>query len=83
MPRTQKIQTCLWFDDNAEAAVEHYTSIFRNSEVLAVARYGDVGPGPKGSVMTIAFRLEGNEYRALNGGWTRGWRTRTPRSRTG
>ena len=67
-PRTQKITTFLWFDNNAEEAVNFYTSIFKNSKILNTARYGDAGPGPKGSVMTIAFALDGQEFTALNGG---------------
>jgi predicted 3-demethylubiquinone-9 3-methyltransferase (glyoxalase superfamily) len=68
MPATQKIQTFLWFDDNAEEAARYYTSIFKDSKILQVARYGDAGPGPKGSVMTVLFQLEGQEFLALNGG---------------
>jgi len=64
----QKITTFLWFDDNAEEAVNFYCSIFNNSKVLSVSRYGDEGPGPKGSVMTETFQLEGQEFIALNGG---------------
>src|SRR6266487_3231440 len=54
-PRTQKITTFLWFDNNAEKAVNFYVSIFKNSKVLNATRYGDAGPGPKGTVMIIAF----------------------------
>ena len=68
MASKQKITTFLWFDGNAEEAVNHYTSIFKNSKILDVARYGDAGPGPKGSVMTVTFELEGQEFIALNGG---------------
>jgi len=64
----QKITTCLWFDNNAEEAVSFYTSIFKNSKVLEVARYGEAGPGSKGSVLTMRFQLEGAELMALNGG---------------
>ena len=64
----QKITTFLWFDDNAEEAVNLYTSIFKNSKILETARYGDAGPGPKGSVMTMRFQLEGQEFIALNAG---------------
>lgn len=64
----QKITPFLWFDNNAEEAAHFYTSIFKNSKVGKVARYGDAGPGPKGSVMTITFELEGQDYVALNGG---------------
>jgi len=66
--RIQKITPFLWFDSQAEEAVNFYTSIFKNSKILTVTRYGDAGPGPKGSVMTIAFQLEGQEFTALNGG---------------
>jgi predicted 3-demethylubiquinone-9 3-methyltransferase (glyoxalase superfamily) len=68
MPGKQKITTFLWFDGNAEQAANHYTSIFKNSKILHVSRYGDSGPGPKGSVMTVLFQLEGQEFIALNGG---------------
>jgi predicted 3-demethylubiquinone-9 3-methyltransferase (glyoxalase superfamily) len=68
MARRQRITTFLWFDGNAEEAAKHYTSIFKNSKVLEVARYGDAGPGPKGSVMIVRFQLEGQEFLALNGG---------------
>jgi len=68
MPGKQKITTFLWFDANAEEAVNHYISIFKNSKILKVARYGEAGPGPKGSVMTVQFQLEGQEFIALNGG---------------
>jgi predicted 3-demethylubiquinone-9 3-methyltransferase (glyoxalase superfamily) len=67
-PHAQKITTFLWFDNNAEEAVNFYVSIFKNSKVLNTTRYGDVGPGPKGTVMTIAFELDGQEFTALNGG---------------
>jgi predicted 3-demethylubiquinone-9 3-methyltransferase (glyoxalase superfamily) len=68
MSRRQKITTFLWFDTNAEEAAKHYTSIFKNSKILEVARYGDAGPGPKGSVMIVRFQLDGQEFIALNGG---------------
>ena len=64
----QKISPFLWYNDNAEEAVNFYISIFKNSKILAVARYGDSGPGPKGWVMTINFQIEGQEFIALNGG---------------
>ena len=64
----QKITTCLWFDNQAEEAAKFYISIFKKGKVLDVARYGDVGPGPKGSVMTVRFELEGTEFLSLNGG---------------
>lgn len=64
----QKITPFLWFNDNAEEAINFYTSIFKNSKIGSVARYGEAGPGPKGSVMTATFQLEGQEFIALNGG---------------
>ena len=64
----QKITPFLWFDNNAEEAMNFYTSIFKNSKVLTVSRYGEAGPGPAGSVMTAEFELEGQEFVALNGG---------------
>src|SRR5687768_7524227 len=63
-----KISPFLWFDTQAEEAAAFYTSIFDNSRIKAVARYGDAGPGPTGSVMTVAFELDGKEFIALNGG---------------
>lgn len=63
-----KITPFLWFDGQAEEAVNFYVSIFKNSKVVSMARYGDAGPGPKGSVMTVAFQLEGQDFVALNGG---------------
>lgn len=68
----KEITPCLWFDDNAEEAVNFYTSIFNNSKIGSVSRYGDSGAAaaerPKGSVMTMTFRLEGQPFMALNGG---------------
>ena len=64
----QKIVPFLWFNDNAEEAVNFYLSFFTGSKVVAVTRYGDAGPGPKGTVMSIAFQLEGQDFMALNGG---------------
>lgn len=64
----QKITPFLWFDNQAEEAVKFYTSIFKNSKVETVTRYGEAGPGPKGSVMTIEFELDGQKFVALNGG---------------
>ncbi|HZO75217.1 MAG TPA: VOC family protein [Ktedonobacteraceae bacterium] len=64
----QKITPFLWFNDNAEEAVNFYTSIFKNSRINSITRYGDAGPGPKGSVMTVEFQLEGQAFVALNGG---------------
>ena len=58
----------LWFNDNAEEAANFYVSIFPNSRILGVSRYGDAGPGPKGSVMTVNFELDGRQFTALNGG---------------
>ncbi len=64
----QKITPFLWFDDQAEEAMNFYTSIFKNSKIGQVSRYGDAGPGPKGSVMVGTFTIEGQEFMALNGG---------------
>ena len=64
----QKITPFLWFDGNAEEAINFYVAIFKNSKILSVARYGEAGPGPKGTVMTAAFQLDGQEFVALNGG---------------
>ena len=72
MQVTQKITPCLWFDDQAEEAVKFYTAIFKNSRIVEVARYGEVGREihgkPAGTVMTVAFELEGQAFTALNGG---------------
>lgn len=67
-PTTQKITTFLWFNNNAEEAVNFYVSVFKDARIIKTARYGDVGPRPKGSVMTIEFELNGQEFIALNGG---------------
>jgi predicted 3-demethylubiquinone-9 3-methyltransferase (glyoxalase superfamily) len=64
----QKISPFLWFDNQAEEAAKFYASIFRNSRIGRIARYGDAGPGPKGSVMTVEFQLDGQDFVALNGG---------------
>ncbi|MGE0114690.1 MAG: VOC family protein [Steroidobacteraceae bacterium] len=64
----QKITPFLWFDNHAEQAMNFYLSIFRNSRPLKVVRYGEAGPGPKGTVMTASFELDGQEFVALNGG---------------
>jgi predicted 3-demethylubiquinone-9 3-methyltransferase (glyoxalase superfamily) len=64
----QKITPFLWFDDKAEEAVRFYTSVFKNSKISGMTRYGDAGPGPKGTVLTAAFQLDGQEFVALNGG---------------
>jgi predicted 3-demethylubiquinone-9 3-methyltransferase (glyoxalase superfamily) len=63
-----KITPCLWFDTQGEEAARFYTSIFPNSEILDVVRYGDAGPGAAGTVMTVSFVLDGQEFVALNGG---------------
>lgn len=63
-----KITPFLWFDDQAEEAANFYVSIFKNSRITDLRRYGDAGPGPEGRVMTVAFELDGNEFTALNGG---------------
>ena len=68
MSSKQKITTFLWFDNNAEEAMNCYVSIFKNSKILGVTGYGDAGPGPKGTVMTGTFQLEGQQFIALNGG---------------
>jgi predicted 3-demethylubiquinone-9 3-methyltransferase (glyoxalase superfamily) len=65
MPKTTP---CLWFDTQAEEAAEFYTSIFPNSKIVDVARYGPAGPRPEGMVMTVEFVLDGQEYVGLNGG---------------
>jgi predicted 3-demethylubiquinone-9 3-methyltransferase (glyoxalase superfamily) len=64
----QKITPFLWFDSNAEEAMIFYISIFKNSRTVSASRYGDAGPGPKGSVMVGKFEIEGQEFLALNGG---------------
>jgi predicted 3-demethylubiquinone-9 3-methyltransferase (glyoxalase superfamily) len=64
----QKITPFLWFDDKAEEAVEFYTSIFKNSKIGRISRYGEEGPGSKGTLMTATFQLNGQEFMALNGG---------------
>ena len=64
----QRITTNLWFDTEAEEAADFYTSIFKNSKMGAVARYPEGSPGPAGSVMTVAFQIEGQDFVALNGG---------------
>ena len=64
----QKITPFLWFDNQAEQAVDFYSFLFENSKVLEVVRYGEQGPGVKGSVMTISFQLAGQKFNAVNGG---------------
>jgi predicted 3-demethylubiquinone-9 3-methyltransferase (glyoxalase superfamily) len=64
----QRISPFLWFDTQAEEAAEHYVSIFKNSAILGVSRYGEGAPFPAGSVMGVSFVLDGVEFQALNGG---------------
>jgi predicted 3-demethylubiquinone-9 3-methyltransferase (glyoxalase superfamily) len=64
----QKITPFLWFDDKAEEAINFYVSIFKNSTIGSITRYGEGGPVPKGTVMTAKFQLDGQEFMALNGG---------------
>src|SRR5262245_28444174 len=64
----QKIKPFLWFDHQAEEAANFYTSIFKNSKIGAITRCGEGGPGPKGSALTVAFQLNGQDFIALNGG---------------
>ena len=64
----QKIVTFLWFDEKAEEAVNFYTSLFKDSKIVKTMRYGEAGPGPAGSVITVDFQLNGQDFVALNGG---------------
>jgi predicted 3-demethylubiquinone-9 3-methyltransferase (glyoxalase superfamily) len=64
----QKITPFLWFDGKAEEAMNFYVSVFKNSKVVRVSRYGEAGPGPKGTVMSATFQLDGQDFFALNGG---------------
>ncbi len=64
----QKITPFLWFDTQAEEAASFYVSIFKNSKIKGVTRYGEAGPGPRGSVMSVTFQLAGQDFIALNGG---------------
>jgi len=64
----QKITPFLWFNNEAEEAANFYVSIFKNSKILNIARYGEAGPGPKGTVMSVTFQLDGQDFMALNGG---------------
>ncbi len=64
----RKIAPCLWFDTEAEDAARFYTSVFPNSRIVDVARYGSAGPRPEGMVMTVSFELDGQRFVALNGG---------------
>jgi predicted 3-demethylubiquinone-9 3-methyltransferase (glyoxalase superfamily) len=67
-PGAQKITTFLWFNNNAEEAANFYCSVFKNSRILNTARYGESGAGPKGTVMTVEFELDGQRFVGLNGG---------------
>lgn len=69
-PTPQKITAFLWFDRNAEEAAKFYVSVFKNSKILNTTQYGDSGAGPKGTVMTVDFELDGQRFAALNGGPT-------------
>src|SRR5271154_2703665 len=64
----QEITPFLWFDDKAEEAMNFYVSIFKNSKVGTITRFGEAGPGPKGTVMSVTFQLDGRDFFALNGG---------------
>lgn len=64
----QKISMCLWFEDQAEEAAKFYTSVFGDSRILDVSRYGEGGPGPAGQAITVEFEIEGRRFLALNGG---------------
>ena len=64
----QKITTFLWFNNNAEEAMNFYVSVFKDAKITSIARYGDAGPGPKGSVMSGIFQIHGQDFYALNGG---------------
>jgi predicted 3-demethylubiquinone-9 3-methyltransferase (glyoxalase superfamily) len=64
----QKITPCLWFDTEGEEAAQFYTSVFPNSRIVEVTRYGSAGPRPEGTVMTVSFELDGQRFIALNGG---------------
>jgi predicted 3-demethylubiquinone-9 3-methyltransferase (glyoxalase superfamily) len=66
----QKITPFLWFDNQAEEAANFYVSVFKDGKIKQIARYGDAGPGPKGSVMVVDFEINGQEFTALNGGPT-------------
>ena len=64
----QRITPFLWFDNNAEEAMNFYASVFKNSKINRVTRYGEAGPGPAGTVMTVEFELDGQPFVGLNGG---------------
>ena len=68
MTTPQKITTCLWFDSNAEEAIEFYLSTFKDSKLISVLRNGDNGPGPKGSLLAATFQIEGQQIEVINGG---------------
>jgi predicted 3-demethylubiquinone-9 3-methyltransferase (glyoxalase superfamily) len=68
MASPQKITPFLWFNQEAEEAANFYVSLFKDSKILSVSRYGDAGPGPKGSAMVVEFQLAGQTFQALNGG---------------
>jgi predicted 3-demethylubiquinone-9 3-methyltransferase (glyoxalase superfamily) len=63
-----KITPCLWFESEAEEAANFYVSVFRDSKVLHVSRFGDAGPGPKGKVLSVVFEIDGQRFTAINGG---------------
>jgi predicted 3-demethylubiquinone-9 3-methyltransferase (glyoxalase superfamily) len=67
MPTTERITPCLCFDGQAEQAASFYVSLFKNARITSISRYGDAGPGPKGSVMAVAFELDGQSFLAING----------------
>lgn len=69
-PQPQKITPMLWFNNDAEEAVNFYVSVFKNAKILGTSYYGDTGAGPKGTVMTVEFELDGQRFTALNGGPT-------------
>ena len=64
----QKINTCLWFDNQAEEAAEYYVSVFDNAKITGISRFGEGAPGPAGQAMVVEFDLEGQKFQALNGG---------------
>ena len=64
----QKVTPFLWFDSKAEEAANFYVSVFKNSKIVSIMRCGEAGPGPKGSVMSATFQLDGQDFMALNGG---------------
>ena len=65
---SQRITPCLWFDTEGEEAANHYVSIFKNSRIVNTSHYGEGGPRPAGSVLTVLFELDGQQFTALNGG---------------